>query len=97
MYKYISCLLGFGVAVCSAMALNPCYAQTVPQSSDGESLKNVSAVSQPDLEGENNSNKDKSELSSDAVSQISPGSTTVKDPNPRIPIGSRIFPGAMQQ
>jgi hypothetical protein len=96
MYKYISCLLAFGVALCSAMNLNPCHAQTASQSSDGESLKNVSAISQPDTEGENNSNKDKSELSSDAVSQISPGSATVKNPNPRIPIGSRIFP-AMQQ
>jgi len=92
MYKYISCLLTFGVVVSSAMLLKPCYAETVNPSSDSDitSLENTSAVSQPNLESENNSNKDK------AVSQASPGSETVKNPNPRIPIGSRVFP-SMQQ
>ncbi|NJL65046.1 MAG: hypothetical protein HC903_28695 [Methylacidiphilales bacterium] len=78
------------------MNLNPCYAQTSSPSSDSETLKNLPAVSQPDVKAENNSTKEKSELSTDALSQTSPGSATIKNPNPRIPIGSKVFP-AMRQ
>jgi hypothetical protein len=93
MHKYTSRLLAFGLVVSSAMALNPCSAQTVNQSSDSEasSLKNPSAGEQVSSETE-----DKSVLPANTVSQASPEKATVKIANPRIPISSRVFP-SMQQ
>jgi hypothetical protein len=101
MHQYTRYLLAFGLAVSSAMAINPCNAQTLVEISDNsadnkvvtESISNVDANQSSVSKSSANSSANKSVVPSDAVSQADGVSKPI---NPRIPISSRIFP-SMQQ
>ena len=93
MNQYTRHLLAFGLVVISAVLANPCHAQTSDNKDD--ITNDTLSTSQPTTNSDNLS-KNKSELPSDTVSQANLGKTAIANPNPRIPIYSRIFQ-SMQQ
>jgi hypothetical protein len=93
MNQYTRHLLAFSLVVISAVLANPCLAQTVDSKDD--ITNDTSSTLQP-IANSDNLSKNKSELPSSNVSQANSEKTTVSDPNPRIPIYSRIFQ-TMQQ
>ena len=98
MHQYLGSLLAFVFITSYACVLTPCQAQTSKESSS----ENINAISATDkipsnLSDSGNTSNSKPVVSEDSISQLSsPNPNPAINPNPRIPIPSRIFP-AMQQ
>ena len=93
MNQYTRHLLAFGLVVISALLTNPCQAQTSDNKDD--ITNDTLSISQP-IANSDNLDKNKSEIPSENVSQANSEKTAIVNPNPRIPIYSRIFQ-TMQQ
>ncbi|MBW4668110.1 MAG: hypothetical protein KME60_11975 [Cyanomargarita calcarea GSE-NOS-MK-12-04C] len=98
MHQYLRNLLAFVFITSYACILTPCQAQTSIES-NSENINTIYATDKipSNLSDSSNTSNSKPVVSEDSISQVSsPNPNPAINPNPRIPIQSRIFP-AMQQ
>jgi hypothetical protein len=98
MYQYLRNLVAFVFVTSYACVLTPCQAQTSIES-NSENINTISVTDKipSNLSDSSNTINSQPIVSEDSISQVSSGNPNpVNNPNPRIPISSRIFP-TMQQ